>query len=1037
MLRRRGKEALFLPFYIVLVMALLLILFAIVSEQKRYLQAQLQHKVDQVTTHLELEMEFLRQKNGVVLDLFSRDQLTIDGIIQRNNTLLTQHLLPQFNVLHDNFGVSQLALFDRQYTRLITLTDSVAQRREEGDLLIPQSQQRKLLTGGLVLEPRGQAVYLSVTPVFNGEEIVGYIETSQPLSLFTRGIYSRLASKAVPLYDKKLIDEQAWSRDRSRFAEAVGWDEYGHYIPDIGQQESIPMALLDQLEGGEGDKLLHYDLYEQSLVGKFIPIIDINGQRLGGFLIYSDITHLEQRTLLRTVWFIAILVLVSGFLATIFYNAMKRVEQRRFEQNKELLQVNRLLTAAQDIAHFGSWQYDFRNNRISCTDETKRILGLDQKRDLMVIRDILQHVPEEDHKRFEPFFSTDIHSAKKRHLVHRVKSDGGEIRTIIQHAHLMRDKTGSAKRLVATVHDITDYMRADALQRRMAYIFEHAWNELYLFDGNSLKFVDASDGAQRNLGYNVGELRGLTAYEVMPEFDQQAFKVMLQGMVYRRESQFTTETLFQRRDGSCYPIELRLQLIEEGDTPLYLAIVQDISERKRYITELEHKALYDPLTDLPNRILFTDRLRHAIKHAQRESDYLSVMVIDIAYLKEVNNILGFEAGDKLLRELSNKFLGLVRDSDTFANLHGGEFVLLLPRTNAYQSLNVVKKIRDMVREPFFSDEVPVRVEVNIGIAEYPTHGQSHNELLQRAEIALGLAKGEIKGYAIYDIGSDTYSKDHLHLKSELYKGVEQKEFVLYYQPQVEFRSKVITGFEALARWPHPERGLISPAVFIPLIEDSGMITQFTLWVIDQAARQIRLLREVGFRVNVSVNISARCLFDENLPVRISNIVSSTGIDPTDLVLEITETALMSRPEQSLSVLRELDGRGFFISIDDYGTGYSSLSYLKNLPVKELKIDQAFIRRVVENPYDTTIVRSTIDMAHDLGLKVVAEGVETLEQFGFVASLGGDIAQGYYLNRPMPEEEIIPWCYEFYKKNSMESLLPKGDSKIVALHTKQN
>lgn len=456
---------------------------------------------------------------------------------------------------------------------------------------------------------------------------------------------------------------------------------------------------------------------------------------------------------------------------------------------------------------------------------------------------------------------------------------------------------------------------------------------------------------------------------------------------------------------------ITLLLDDTGRVNGVLASGEDITERKRYIEELEHQALYDSLTDLPNRSLFTDRLKLALAIAQRETQPLAIILLNIARLKEVNDTVGHHNGDIVLQEVARRITMALRNTDTVARLSGDEFAILLPGDDKESAILAIETIQKAMETPTMIDDGPLDIEVYMGVAIYPQHGEDATVLLSRADVAMRMAKSEVSGFSMYETSDDPYSRRRLSLMGELRQAIAQNELVLYYQPQIDIASGKIMGAEALVRWSRTGDDMVSPEEFIPLAEQTGLIRPLTLWVLEQAVQQCGRWRKSGFDLKVSVNLSARNLLDPTLPDMLVKMLSDRQVTSDCLMLEVTESAVMLHPERALQILTRLQAMGASLSIDDFGTGYSSLAYLKKLPVCELKIDQSFVFGMVQNENDAIIVRSTIDLAHNLGLKVVAEGVEEQKTLQLLANLGCDMGQGYLFSRPMPAEDFTRWLSE--------------------------
>jgi diguanylate cyclase (GGDEF)-like protein len=437
-------------------------------------------------------------------------------------------------------------------------------------------------------------------------------------------------------------------------------------------------------------------------------------------------------------------------------------------------------------------------------------------------------------------------------------------------------------------------------------------------------------------------------------------------------------------------------------------IVAAASRRlQRQAEENRHQSLHDTLTGLPNRTLFHDRVQQALLTGRREGLRLAVMIMDVDRFKEINETLGHHNGDHLLRLIALRLKGTLRESDTIARLGGDEFGLLLPKVDppgaaAQVARKVIKALKD---EPLVVGGLTLDVGASIGIALYPEHGEDVDILLRRADVAMYAAKESLAGYESYREDHNRYSPSRLALAGELRRAIEDRTLVLHYQPKAELGSGRIRGVEALVRWPHPSRGLLTPEQFVPLAENTGLIKPLTLFVLDTGLRQLRTWRRSGLDITVAVNISAASLHDPQFPRQVKQLLRKWKVDPSWLELEITESSIMKDSVRGLEVLAELSGMGVRLSIDDFGTGYSSLAYLKQLPVQEIKIDKSFVLGLVADPSAAMIVRSVIDLGRNLGLSVVAEGVETEAIWRQLGNLGADLAQGFYLARPAPSDEI--------------------------------
>ena len=435
--------------------------------------------------------------------------------------------------------------------------------------------------------------------------------------------------------------------------------------------------------------------------------------------------------------------------------------------------------------------------------------------------------------------------------------------------------------------------------------------------------------------------------------------------------------------------------------------------------QLEHQAMYDSLTDLPNRALLDDRLGQAVTVGNREKTVFALLMIDLDSFKEINDTLGHYAGDTLLKEVSARFTLALRESDTVARFGGDEFAILLHGVTEVQAMDIARKMIGLIRRPYLLDQQSVRLGASIGVAQFPEHGKDASELLQHADVAMYAAKKRGDDVGIYSPELDRHSFLEMSLKNDLLDGIEKREFVVYFQPKLDLRTGRISAAEALVRWEHPRSGLLGPDLFISLAERSGFIGPLTDLVLEQVGKVFCSDLRTGDKLRIAVNLSPVSLRDDALPARIEALLEKVGWSPRHLDLEITESAILQSPRQAGEILMAMKSMGVGIAIDDFGTGYSSLSNLKQLPVTELKIDRSFISHMMTDSNDFAIVSATLRMAHDLGLKVTAEGVENKIVATRLIEMGCDTLQGYLLGKPMPWDEFLAWRQRFEEASSDE------------------
>lgn len=470
-------------------------------------------------------------------------------------------------------------------------------------------------------------------------------------------------------------------------------------------------------------------------------------------------------------------------------------------------------------------------------------------------------------------------------------------------------------------------------------------------------------------------------------------------------------TLLLSRHGEEYAIEDSAAPIRERDGTVFgvVLVFHDVSENRKMAKKMTYLAEHDFLTDLPNRLLLNDRLSQALMLARRDGKYVALMFLDLDHFKNINDSLGHEIGDQLLKVMSKRLAACIRDSDTLSRQGGDEFMVLLPEiTNHFSPAEVAEKLLEAASAPYHIGGHELRVSISIGIAVFPDDGDAVETLTKSADAAMYHAKSLGRNnYQFFTQSMNEHVSELAELDHNLRRAVDRDEFVLYYQPKIDLATGKIVGVEALLRWQHPEWGLVMPERFISIAEDSGLIRPIGSWVIREACRQSREWQEQGLpMMPVAVNLSAVQLLQKNFLQEITHTLLLSGMNPNALEFEVTESVAIEGEAEVIQWLGVLKDMGVGLSVDDFGTGYSSLSYLKRLPIDSIKIDKSFIRDIYTDPDDSTIITAIIRMSHGLRLNVIAEGVETVEQLDFLRAEGCDQFQGYLVSKPLPAAEFV-------------------------------
>jgi len=597
------------------------------------------------------------------------------------------------------------------------------------------------------------------------------------------------------------------------------------------------------------------------------------------------------------------------------------------------------------------------------------------------------------------------------------------IRNLLEVRLMHRESREHGANLERTVRERT------AALERFRRAMDATTDGIFLVDAASLALVDVSDGACRMLGFSRDALLRIDPVALgLTTADQLQRHLATNGAAH--ESDIAETELLRAGGEGAVPVEISWQWQEAGSSKLLIAVARDISERIHAQQRLKHLASYDALTGLPNRTLFFQNLREAIELAQDKAWRVAVLFITLDRFKVVNDSLGPALGDELLRQFSNRLVKAIGLRDAVGRLGGDEFALILTMTREQEQepVRVANEIRESLRAPFDLNGQKAVLTASIGIAMYPDDALEPSTLVKYADTAMVRAKEAGRdGYRFFTAGMNVQVLARLDLEVALRGALEGGEFVLHYQPKLELNTGRVSGVEALLRWHRPGHGLVYPAEFVPVLEETGMVVRVGEWIVDEACRQIAAWNEEGVReLRVAVNVSSRQFVEGDLEGVVRAAIERHGIEPGMLELELTESALMTNAERTIEVLQRLKALGIRIAIDDFGTGYSSLAYLKRFPIDKLKIDIAFVRDIVNNPDDAAIALAIISMAHSLHMQVIAEGVETRAQMAYLRRNRCDEIQGFHFSRALPAAQLA----QLVRKNRDAPDRPAADDSSV-------
>jgi len=591
----------------------------------------------------------------------------------------------------------------------------------------------------------------------------------------------------------------------------------------------------------------------------------------------------------------------------------------------------------------------------------------------------------------------------------------GEARWLHQRNVLVKDQQQKPIAIEGIVTDITERKETEQRLYRSLQIIENTSEGIVVTSPDGY-IVDINQAYTQILGYQREELVGKRTNMIRSGYHDKVFyQKMWEALI--NKGQWAGEIWDRRKNGEVFPIWLNINAIRDNNGTIinYIGIFSDITQQKASEAALHNMAFYDPLTELPNRALFHNRLQHEMETASREKEFVSLLFIDLDHFKWTNDTMGHAAGDKLLKIVAQRLKKVVRESDTVARLGGDEFTIILPGLGKTNRISIlVQELMLSIKKPITIDEQVLHVGASIGIAIYPSDGQNINTLLKHADQAMYQAKEAGRHtFRFYSEKTNTRAFDHIALDHELRQAFQEKEFTLYYQPKVNAKNGCIVGMEALIRWIKKDHTVVPPNHFIPLAEETGLIIPLGRWIMESACKQIAKWNTVSNKpLKMSVNLSAVQFQDKELIETIQTVIEKTAIEPETIELELTESMVMGDVEAAIETMNSIRKLGVNLAIDDFGTGYSSLSYLKRFPIQTLKIDKSFVNELTHDNSDAAIIEAIISMAKSLQLDVVAEGVETEEQLNFLRKKGCNELQGYYLGKPLPGDEL----YALFKNN---------------------
>lgn len=683
----------------------------------------------------------------------------------------------------------------------------------------------------------------------------------------------------------------------------------------------------------------------------------------------------------------------------------------RKEKERQLRKSEKLLAESQRMANLGSWEANLIDGNLYWSEETYRIFGVSPEEFTPNVDTFYQFIPSDER---EYVYEENEHALRGEpySIEHRIVRADGEERYVIQQAEVIFDQTGLATNMIGTIQDITDKRNVENELKRS----EEKFRSMVQYSSDIISIVDQhgvilyqSPSSERILGYKPEELIGFKGFTNNHPNEIEKAEEVFNKVLNNPGIPIQTELMLRHKNGSwLYCEQTSTNLLDNPNVQGIVVNIRDITTQRKYFSQLEHLAYHDELTKLLNKRGLNELLFREVQASKENNSRFSILFLDLDNFKYVNDNLGHEVGDQLLVSISNLFREVIGEMGTVSRLGGDEFVIVLRDISSEnQAIRITEKIIDLFRQPFIIDQYRFYITTSIGIAIYQDDSDDGPSLLKKADMAMYKAKISGKNtYRTFDNDMKENNERTFIIQNDLRNAINNHEFVLYYQPRIRTEDLKIIGVEALIRWLHPKLGLISPSEFITIAEDSGLIGNIGEWVLDSACKQLAAWSKMGCKdLTMSVNFSTLQFLQVNLQETVKKIINKCNVDPQRLEIEITESAVIDQDVGVQDNINKLKEIGLQIAIDDFGTGYSSLAYIKKFQVNTIKIDRSFLFNIMEDKSNEEIVSAVIKLAQALGLNVVAEGVETSDQFHKLKEMNCKEVQGYFFSKPLPKDEI--------------------------------
>lgn len=975
-------------------------------------------QADGVSQHFRDNLQEQQRALGAILAALLENAALGDALAARNRETLLRLSEPLFHRLHDEYAVTHFYFTDPDRVNLLR----VHQPSRHGDTIDRATTLAAASTGrlgaGLEMGPLGTLTLRVVAAWRRDDRLLGYLELGMEVEHLVAKLPPLFGYEGAILLEKTSVTRSDWEDGMRMLGREPHWDAAPHQLVAFSTLPDLYRKLGDWRDDPAAHTLLTGG---HSYRTTSTPIDDVMGRPVAQLLLLSRIDtqrrHEAHATLLSQWLYVAL----GGGMAVVILLLLRWSDRRMRTSQRDLDQARMEWAEAFDAVADPIFLHDAELRLLHVNRAYAELAG-ESAEDLRgrpywivfpLIGGGLASCRAASCSTVDP-------TAKLSVREEEIVLDDG--RTFNSRAYPVQDPHGVFLYSIHILHDITQQKQADEQLRLTAVAFDNTAEGIIITDDQA-NICAVNRAFTAITGYSAQEATGRNPAFLQSDHHDPAFYSAM-WLALQQTGHWQGEIWNCRKDGAAYPEWLSISSVrtEQGTLSHYVGVFADLSDIRQTQHELNHLVHHDPLTGLPNRLLLTDRLQHALLAAQREGQMVALVILSLDRFKAVNETLGHRIGDTVLTAIARRLQHALRAPDTLARplvrrddmqsinlarLSGDEFAVVLERIRSADDVaKITTRLLETIAEPISTGDGETVITASAGISLFPDDGECAERLLQRADTAAHTAKlagGNVSHFFSAELGRA--AEERFQLLADLRRGLAQQELVVYYQPQYLLRDSRLMGFEALVRWQHPTKGLVAPAAFIPAAEDSGLIVPLGQWVLAQACHQAALWQRSGRQLQVAVNVSPRQFHQPDLVRQVAALLHDTGLEPSRLELEITESCIMENAEETVRILDELKGLGVGLAVDDFGTGYSSLSYLKRFPVDKLKIDRSFVMDIQRGNDDCAITRAILALAHGLNLTTIAEGVETEAQRDLLDELGCEQMQGFLVGRPMPVEDI--------------------------------